>query len=787
MGKGDKASGRLSELRKRAEQKAEQDIVALRDQPAAKMREIMYELQVHQIELEMQNEELRRAQLELEGLRRKYFDLFDFAPVGYFTFDEKGLIVEVNLTGADLLGMPKSGLLKKDLSHWIAPESEDTFYLHRKEIIGTGVAQRCELKLRKSDGSEFFGQLVSKVEVDDEGNFEGLRTTVTDITERKEAEAALERERDKLREYFENLPALAFNITFDGKIGDCNQVAVETLGYESKDELVGKPLLNTVYPPSSCKKAGELLEKWKREGKLKNEEIQVVTKQGELLDVLLNVTTIIGHNGVPIHSLSTQTVITERKRAEEALRNSEEKYRVLVESAGQPIFTVARDGVFEFMNEASGAALGGKGEDFIGKSMWDLFPPEMADGQMAEITKALESGRFRTSEKESIVQGRKRWYLARIQPLQEPDGTFGRALVILADITERKETEEAVRESEERLRAYMDSVAIGIAVISPEMEILEMNESLKRAFPEIDVGEHPKCHGSFYDPPKARICAYCPAVKVFEDGQTRFAETGMCSDGNYYMVSAAPLRDQSGKVVKVIETIQNVTERLEYQERLKAMASQLSRVQELERRKLSKRLHDSISQSLAVAKLNLHLSTQSVTDSELAGKLDGVSEELGAIMEESYSLMLELSSPILYELGLVSALKALLESRFLEDQGIKCKLSACEERLGLGRDLRVTLYQAVRELLVNSVKHAKAENVEVLIEKEGECLRIGVKDDGVGFDASEVGLPSTTGGFGLFNLRESLEGIGGELKIESRPGRGTVGRITVPLQCESKV
>jgi len=226
-------------------------------------------------------------------------------------------------------------------------------------------------------------------------------------------------------------------------------------------------------------------------------------------------------------------------------------------------------------------------------------------------------------------------------------------------------------------------------------------------------------------------------------------------------------------------------ERFEYQERLKAMASQLSRVQELERRKLSKRLHDSISQGLAMTRLSLQQSAQSATDAALAERLNGVATELRRIMEESYSLILELSNPILYELGLVSALKSLVESRFLEDQGIKCKLRSCEDRLGLDRDIKVTLYQAVREILINIAKHAKAEAVEVLIEKDGDCLRISVKDDGVGFDASEVGLPSTTGGFGLFSLRESLGGIGGELEIKSKPGQGTIITISAPLVCKS--
>jgi PAS domain S-box-containing protein len=103
------------------------------------------------------------------------------------------------------------------------------------------------------------------------------------------------------------------------------------------------------------------------------------------------------------------------------------------------------------MNGAAAETLGGKAEDFVGKSMWDLFPPEVADMQMNEISKAIESGRLTTSEKESVVRGQNRWYFARIQPLQGPDGTFNRALVILADVTDRKEAEEEARRHQSEL------------------------------------------------------------------------------------------------------------------------------------------------------------------------------------------------------------------------------------------------------------------------------------------------------------------------------------------------
>ncbi|MGM0426937.1 MAG: ATP-binding response regulator [Thermodesulfobacteriota bacterium] len=137
-----------------------------------------------------------------------------------------------------------------------------------------------------------------------------------EIAERKHAEEALEVEKVKLKEYFENLPILAYNITFDGKIEDCNNRVVRTLGYDSKDDLIGKPFISTLYTPDSQEKAKQLFEMWKKEKKIKNEEVRIITKQGDIIDVLLNMDTIFDPNGTPIHSLSTHLDITELKQAE---------------------------------------------------------------------------------------------------------------------------------------------------------------------------------------------------------------------------------------------------------------------------------------------------------------------------------------------------------------------------------------------------------------------------------------------------------------------------------------
>ncbi len=172
-----------------------------------KTRQMLHELQVHQIELEMQNEELRAAQVELDASRARYFHLYDLAPVGYLTASESGLIEEANLTAANLLGTTRGALVGQPLSRFILPQDQDIYYLHRKQLFATDNPQECELRLVKSDGSAVWMHL-SAIAAQDEHGEPVCRVTISDITDRKRAEEEL-RHREKQIEQLKRTESLA--------------------------------------------------------------------------------------------------------------------------------------------------------------------------------------------------------------------------------------------------------------------------------------------------------------------------------------------------------------------------------------------------------------------------------------------------------------------------------------------------------------------------------------------------------------------------------------------------
>ena len=187
--------GQSSDLRSRAEERLAEE--GLGTMLPADAKRLVHELQVHQIELEMQNEELQSAQSEIAESREKYVDLYDFAPVAYFSFDRNGVITEANLTGASIVGIERAYLIGKPFSPFVSPQDRDIFYTHCRTTQKTGQAEKCDLLIQRKDGSRI-PVLMESIAVSDAMGNTTIRSAVTNIAERKQAEDAVHKSRDQL-------------------------------------------------------------------------------------------------------------------------------------------------------------------------------------------------------------------------------------------------------------------------------------------------------------------------------------------------------------------------------------------------------------------------------------------------------------------------------------------------------------------------------------------------------------------------------------------------------------
>ena len=209
---------------------------------------MLHELQVHQIELEMQNEELRRAQVELDASRARYFNLFDLAPVGYCSVSEQGLILQANLAAATLLGATRGTLLKQPISRFIFKADQDTWYRHRKLLAETGQAQSLELRLVRQDGSQVWVQVAASAANDADGP-PAMLVVLSDVSDRKLMEAAMRESEERFRALVEWSPE-AMLVHQGGEVIYANPAAVRILGARTATELEGKTFLDLIHPAS---------------------------------------------------------------------------------------------------------------------------------------------------------------------------------------------------------------------------------------------------------------------------------------------------------------------------------------------------------------------------------------------------------------------------------------------------------------------------------------------------------------------------------------------------------
>lgn len=305
---------RIHELRQHAEMLLSKKIKNAKQVKIEDVKEIVYELQVHQIELEIQNEELRRIQAELQESQNKYLGLYNSAPTGYFTLDENGVILEVNTTGAELFGIEKSKLLKTNFTHFISPDSQDTFYLHCKKLFKTAAKQSCEISFLKTDGSLLHAHIESIIMRDASGNLNQHRMIVIDITERRQAEEALQQSQAQYQDLYDSAPIAYYSVGIDGGIKKANKAGMKLLGY-SLEKLQRMKFL-ALYADESKAKAEQLYSKFYQGIGCENEDMVYLRKDGQKVHGLLSVSPIPDENGRIIESRSVVVDITEHWQAE---------------------------------------------------------------------------------------------------------------------------------------------------------------------------------------------------------------------------------------------------------------------------------------------------------------------------------------------------------------------------------------------------------------------------------------------------------------------------------------
>jgi len=692
----------VRELRDRAE-KALKDLPAkVEDVPVEDVQKLIHELRVHQVELEMQNDELRETQAALARSRDRYLELFDFAPIGYFTLDKKNLIVEVNLAGAELLGLERALLIRKQFSRFIAPDSQDAFYFHRKRALASEDMQVCELVLVNQNGAQFHAQLRT-VSVD--GGKQGsnqLHIAIMDITARIRLD-------EKLKEYH--------------------------------DEL----------------------------------ERKVEARTNELTRA----------------NLALQEEVVQRRGVEHDLRDSERKYRIVVENANEGMI-VDQDGKIKFLNARFADILGYSKEELIGVPVGILVHPDDA-ATVKKLDAQAKQGRVWPQPYTTRMvdkAGQTRWLQGKRVPVEWNDRPA--LLSFLEDITVQKRSEQVLKEIDEQLKYIFLESPIGIAVYDAQGHMYGVNESYMDIY---GISDPVRIIGTslFADPGMgSRTKEMLLAGKAIREemcfGDAKNAERDSLDTASREMlhldVMITPLGMSKGdSVVGYMAQVQDITEQKHAERSIHALSQQLIRAQETERQMISRELHDRLGQDISTLKISFDALRNETKD--LAPGIQETMEALSNLMQKAVSdirdLAYELRPPGLDQIGFQRTISQFVED-FRKKTGIEVEMRMMGiEDLLYDPDAEINLYRLIQESLNNIHKHARAKRVVIKMVASYPSVILRIKDDGIGFDPKKRQLTMLTEKrMGLRNMEERAMLLGGKLSILSQPGRGTEIRIEVP-------
>lgn len=442
------------------------------------VQSLIHELQVHQIELETQNKELRRAQLELEESRDKYAEWYDFASVGYFTLNENSIIVELSLAAAALLGVERNNLLKQLFSRYVAEENHDVFYSYRKRLLETKTTQTSNLKMLRKDHTHFFAQLEGIASFDDEGKFSHFRMAILDITEHKRTEEALRRQIEILDLANDTIMIRDFShvITY------WNQGAEWLYGW-MKEEAVGKTapdLLQTEFP----KPLEEINEELLREGRWEGELVRT-KRDGTRVKLSSRWTLQRDIERKPAAILEISRDITEQRQIEIAIKQQRDFYEALLKTqsdVGECFFVIEDDRII-FVNEACEKISGySKSEMTTMPSFLDIIVPEQHDLIRDQLHKRLFGQELGGQFELGILNKNRELVNLEIAMHTVKVGERAQLIVIGRDISERKRAEDALYKSEERLRIALEGASLGNWDWNLENGNLEWSERCKAMF-----------------------------------------------------------------------------------------------------------------------------------------------------------------------------------------------------------------------------------------------------------------------------------------------------------------
>jgi len=467
----------------------------------------------------------------------------------------------------------------------------------------------------------------------------------------------------------------------------------------------------------------------------------------------------------------------------------EKYYLNLIENQPYMVCRWLPDTTLIYINKAYAKFYGYKKEELIRKK-WITFVPKNSRKKIIEFYNCLVNNPKKVAYEYKVIRadGSERWIQWYDIPIVDKNKrliefqSFGR------DVTDRKIAVESLRLSEEKCRKIFNLSPIPIII----------TELKTGAFYDVN-----KAFLKMFEYKKSEIINNSTLNIIWKSREKRkYFLNQLRKKGHVYNMEVSA-QTKTGKPIEhlifseliniegkpfiltaaidISESQKQKEEILKYQKQLKQLAAAVSTAERKERKRLAGEIHDNISHNLAIIKMKLALLNTLNLDSETRKILDEISELNEEAIKQTRNLIFDLSPPILYELNFVSSIEWLI-GKFMKKYGLKIMASLDRKSISLNNETKYILFQTLRELLRNIVKHAKVKKANISLEVNKNMLKLTVRDSGSGFDTKDIfSKIDVQKRFGLFNIREQIESIGGKFEIKSAIGKGTTAIITVNL------
>jgi PAS domain S-box-containing protein len=581
--------------------------------------------------------------------------------------------------------------------------------------------------------------------------------------------------------------------TLDGTITSWNRSAEQMYGYTAA-EVLGKPM-NMLMAPEHTDELPGILQRLARGEHTEHYETVRRRKDGTLIDVAVSISPILDQAGTIIGASSIARDITERKRAEEELRRSERRLSLALKAGHSGTFDWDIKTDKRFWSDDMFGLYGVKREDFAGgtEAWLNCVVPEDREAASTALMRSLKTGEFAATYRiRRRNDGEVRWIEASGQLSLDGRGEPARVIGINTDITERKRAEEALRASEERLRLLGDNLPNSVVYQTTDdpdgkPRFLYMSAGIERAN-GVKAEDVLKDSGVLFRqllPGEAEAFleakrASARNLSVFEreiqmrlpDGQLRWKH-----------LVARPRRLPDGRVIwdgvqsDITERKHNELALRESEQELRKLSAALITAEEDAARQISRELHDDIAQRLALLSMEIGKTAARRPEAEdLVHELRSQQAKILDISEGIRKISHEMHPSILDDLGLSAALESMcLDLQKVEKTRVHFEAKQIPDNLD--RALASCLYRVCQECLRNVSKHAKANNINVVLTQDGGFVQLEVLDSGVGFESTERKT-----GLGMYSMKERLRLVHGTVSIESQPGHGTRVLARVPLK-----